>query len=44
LKARPRKMIVRALVQYLIESKTSAFEKRELHIYFDAELVRPCQP
>ena len=28
-------------VQYLIKSKTDAYEKRELHVYFDAELVRP---
>ena len=27
-------------VQYLIKSKTDAYEKRELHVYFDAELVR----
>jgi hypothetical protein len=27
-------------LQYLIKSKTSAYEKRELHVYFDAELVR----
>ena len=31
--------IIEEYRQYLIMSKTDAYEKRELHVYFDAELV-----
>jgi hypothetical protein len=32
--------IIEEYRQYLIQSKTDAYEKRELHVYFDADLVR----
>ena len=33
--------IIEEYRQYLIQSKTDAYDKRELHVYFDADQVRP---
>lgn len=32
--------IIEEYRQYLIQSKTEAYDKRELHVYFDADQVR----